>query len=210
MMWHNIGKQLGLPTRSLVGWLVSRFLKVGNRVLEEKAVRLCGIQPGDTVLEVGHGPGLGLQSAAGLLTQPSGSLIGVDYSKYMHQMASDLLKDLLASGKVTLHHCDVAAMPLADSIVDKVFHCNCYYFWPDLRKGSAELHRVMKPGGLMVATLNLQRIAALASRGAMPGENWRPEAYMEALKDSGFVDVRIEDVQHSNRKFQAIYATSQK
>ena len=65
-------------------------------------------------------------------------------------------------------------------------------------------------GGLMVATLNLQRIAALASRGAMPGENWRPEAYMEALKDSGFVDIRIEDVQHSNRKFQAIYATSQK
>ena len=85
-MWHNIGKQLGLPTRSLVGWLVSRFLKVGNRVLEEKAVRLCEIQPGDTVLEVGHGPGLGLQSAAGLLTQPSGSLIGVDYSKYMHQV----------------------------------------------------------------------------------------------------------------------------
>ena len=67
------------------------------------------------------------------------------------QMASDLLKDLLASGKVTLHHCDVAAMPLADSIVDKVFHCNCYYFWPDLRKGSAELHRVMKPGEAALA-----------------------------------------------------------
>ena len=85
-MWRNIGNQLGLPTRSLVGWLVSKFLKVGNRVLEEKAVRLCGIQPGDTVLEVGHGPGLGLQSAAALLTEPSGSLIGVDYSKYMHQV----------------------------------------------------------------------------------------------------------------------------
>lgn len=61
-------------------------------------------------------------------------------------MASERVKELVASGKVTLHHCDVAAMPLADSTVDKVFHCNCYYFWPDLRKGASEIHRVMKPG----------------------------------------------------------------
>lgn len=85
-MWPTIGKQLGHPTSSLAGWLVSRLLRVRNRILEENAVRLCGIQPGDRVLEVGHGPGLGLQSAARLLTLPSGSLVGVDYSKYMHQV----------------------------------------------------------------------------------------------------------------------------
>ncbi|KAK0147337.1 putative methyltransferase YdaC [Merluccius polli] len=209
-MWPNVGKQLGHPRASLVGWLVSRFLRVKNRLLEENAARLCGIQPGDTVLEVGHGPGLGLQSAARLLTHPSGSLIGVDYSKYMHQMASELLKDLVASGKVKLHLCDVAAMPLADSTVDKVFHCNCYYFWPEVRKGTAELHRVMKPGGLMVTTLRLQSVANFASKGLLPPKNWCPEAYMEALRESGFVDVRMEDVQHSNNTFQAIYATSQK
>ncbi|KAJ3587089.1 hypothetical protein NHX12_013479 [Muraenolepis orangiensis] len=209
-MLANIGKQLGLPTRSLAGWLVSKFLCVGNRMLEENAVRLSGIQPRDTVLEVGHGPGLGLQAAASLLTDPSGSLIGVDYSEYMHQMASELLKDHLASGKVTLHLCDVAAMPLADCTVDKLFHCNCYYFWPDLRKGTAELHRVMKPGGLMVTTLRLHSVSALASRGIMMGTNWCPEAYMEALKESGFVDIRMEDVKHSENTFQAIYATCQK
>lgn len=61
-------------------------------------------------------------------------------------MASKRLKEVVASGKLTLHQCDVAAMPLRDNSVDKVFHCNCYYFWPDLRKGGAEIHRVMKPG----------------------------------------------------------------
>lgn len=49
-------------------------------------MKLSGIQPGDTVLELGHGPGLGLQSAAKLLTEPTGHLIGVDYSEYMHQV----------------------------------------------------------------------------------------------------------------------------
>lgn len=64
------------------------------------------------------------------------------------QMASRRLKDLLANGKLTLHICDVAAMPLEDNTVDKVFHCNCYYFWPDLKKAATEIHRVMKPGRL--------------------------------------------------------------
>lgn len=87
VMWaEKLGKQLGHPTRSVAGWLVNRLLTVRNRVLEENAVQLCGIQPGDTVLELGHGPGLGLQSAAKLLTEPTGRLIGVDYSEYMHQV----------------------------------------------------------------------------------------------------------------------------
>lgn len=211
VMWaEKLGKQLGNPTRSVTGWLVSKLLTSHNRVLEESAVQLSGIQPGDTVLELGHGPGLGLQSAVKLLTEPTGHLIGVDYSEYMHQMASEQLKEFLASGKVTLHHCDVAAMPLADSSVDKVFHCNCYYFWPDLRKGATEIHRVMKPGGLMVTTLRLFRVATFAAKRVIPGENWRPQAYMAALRDSGFTDVRMEDRQHKHIVFQAIFATAGK
>ncbi|XP_047447349.1 uncharacterized methyltransferase YdaC [Mugil cephalus] len=209
MTWaERLGKQLGRPTRSVAGWLVSKMLTARNQVLEENAVQLCGIQPGDTVLELGHGPGLGLQSAARLLTGPTGRLIGVDYSEYMHQMAKERVKELIASGKVTLHHCDVAAMPLADSTVDKVFHCNCYYFWPDLGKGAREIHRVMKPGALMVTTLRHNHLATLAAKRVMPGENWRPEAYMAALRDSGFTDVRMEDKQDKNITFQAIYATA--
>lgn len=63
-------------------------------------------------------------------------------------MAAERMKELIASGKVTLHLCDVAGMPLADNTVDKVFHCNCYYFWPDLRKATSEIHRVMKQGNV--------------------------------------------------------------
>lgn len=70
-------------------------------------------------------------------------------------MAKKQMMELIASKKVTLHHCDVAAMPLRDSTVDRVFHCNCYYFWPDLRKGAAEIHRVMKPGNAMAVRQTL-------------------------------------------------------
>ncbi|XP_075878676.1 putative methyltransferase YdaC [Nelusetta ayraudi] len=204
-MWiKDVGKQLGQPTRSLLGWLVSKFLKVHNRVVEENAVRLCNIQPGETVLELGHGPGIGLEAAAKLLTAPTGKLIGVDYSEYMHQMASKRLKEFLANGKLTLHLGDIAAMPLEDNTVDKVFHSNCYYFWPDLKKGAAEIHRVMKPGGLMVTTLRLDRL--VASQKVFQSDNWRPEIYMAALRDSGFTDVQMEDRMDKWISYQAIYA----
>lgn len=77
---------MGRPTRSVTGWLISRFLKVNNQIVEERAVSHCGIQPGDTVLELDHGQGLVLQCAAKMLTGPRGHLIGVDCSEYMHQV----------------------------------------------------------------------------------------------------------------------------
>lgn len=106
-MWaEKVGKQLGHPTRSVAGWLVSKLLSVRNQALEENTVQLCGIQPRDTVLELGHGPGLGLQAAAKLLTEPTGHLIGVDYSEFMHQVTCDWWQNgmiCLISWSVSLH-----------------------------------------------------------------------------------------------------------
>lgn len=121
MLFRKLGQQLERPTQSLPGWLVSKFLKVHNKILEENAVKLCEIQPNETVLELGHGPGLGLQEAIRLLTGPRGKLLGVDYSKYMHHMATERMQEHIASGKVTLYCCDLTEMPLEDSFVDKVF-----------------------------------------------------------------------------------------
>ena len=62
----------------------------------------------------------------------------------------------------------------------------------------------------MVTTLRLDRIAYFASRRVMPGENWRPEGYMAALKDSGFSDINMDDKQDSGMTFQTIHATASK
>ncbi|KAL2104234.1 hypothetical protein ACEWY4_001102 [Coilia grayii] len=210
MFFKTLGPQLGRPTLSVAGWLTSKLLTWRNRVLEENAVKLCGISPDDTVLELGHGPGLGLEVAAQLLTGPKGKLLGIDYSEYMHQVSSKRMQELIAAGKVTLHHSDVASMPIADSSVDKVFHCNCYYFWPDLKRGTSEIHRVMKPCGLMVTTLRLESLVQIAPKNVFTGESWRPEDYMQALEATGFSNVRMEDRTDKQITFQVIFATASK
>lgn len=61
----------------------------------------------------------------------------------------------------------------------------------------------------MVTTLKVDSVAAFAAKGVLP-ENWRPEPYMAALRDSGFTDVRMEDKQSNYITFQAIYANALK
>ncbi|KAA0706846.1 hypothetical protein E1301_Tti002166 [Triplophysa tibetana] len=210
MLAKNVGKQLGHPTVSLTGWLVTKFLKWHNHMLEENAVKLSNIQPDDTILEVGHGPGIGLQLASQLLKGPKGKLIGVDYSEYMHRMASERMIEEITEGKVTLYFTDLITMPVVENSIDKVFHCNCYYFWPDLKAGASAIHKVMKPGGLMVTTLRLNSLKKAASMSVLTGDKWRPEVYMEALKSSGFTDVRMENRRDKLIPFQAIFATAMK
>ncbi|XP_076877003.1 putative methyltransferase YdaC [Brachyhypopomus gauderio] len=206
----KFGQQLAHPTQSIPGWLATKFFKWHNHLLEENAVKLCNIQPNDVVLEVGHGPGWGLLSAAELLTGPEGKLLGVDYSEYMHRMSRKRMQEQITKGKVILHRSNVAAMPIADNSVDKVFHCNSYYFWPDLKAGTSEIHRVMSPGGLMVTTLRYDSVVLFASKKILLGENWRLEAYMEALCSSGFTQLRVEKRTHGHITFQAVYATAAK
>uniref|UniRef100_A0A673GLS4 Uncharacterized methyltransferase YdaC-like n=1 Tax=Sinocyclocheilus rhinocerous TaxID=307959 RepID=A0A673GLS4_9TELE len=190
--------------------LPNKFFKWHNQILEENAVKLSNIQPKDTVLELGHGPGFGLQAAAQLLTAPEGKLLGVDYSQYMHEMASKRMKEQISRGKAVLYCSDLVAMPIEENTVDKVFHCNCYYFWPDLKAGARAIHRVMKPGGIMVTTLRLDSVIKAANMKVLTGHKWRPEVYMEALQSSGFTDVRMEKKREKLITFQAIFATAVK
>lgn len=62
----------------------------------------------------------------------------------------------------------------------------------------------------MVTTLRLDRVVTLASKKVFPGENWRPEAYIEALQSCGFADIRMENRTEKLIPFQTIYAIAAK
>lgn len=62
----------------------------------------------------------------------------------------------------------------------------------------------------MVTTLNLSRITSVAEKNVFSGENWHPDAYMAALRDSGFTNVRMEDKQDNGVNYQVIFAHATK
>ncbi|XP_072033707.1 phosphoethanolamine N-methyltransferase 2-like [Amphiura filiformis] len=204
-----IAPQLRRPTSGFTGWVVKRMLQSKNGFIELNAVRLCRLEKHHRVLEVGFGLGIGIKKAAEIIEAGSGKVHGIDFSPEMMRAASTRVEAEVIDGKVELVLGDAACLPYRDNTMDRIFHCNCYYFWPDVNKVCLKLHRVLKDGGIMVTCLSLDRMQDIDSRGYLQcAISWDPNIYIDALKKTGFVNVEMKDeyCDKTKQAFQAIYA----
>lgn len=124
----------------------------------------------------------------------------------MVNLAKSKLHQEIALGKVHLELGSVEDMPYESQFFDRIFHCNCYYFWPDMDAAIKELQRVIKPDGKMICVLNHARLQDLQNHNLMQCGDIDPERYMESLRNNGFKDVYMTDIK-SKITFQAMYAT---
>lgn len=138
--------QFGHPT-GLVGRLVGVILALENRQRIEWAVNLLGVQPTDIVLEIGFGPGVGIQFLAAKATQ--GLVAGVDISKVMVEQASRRNAQGLRAGRVELWQGTAENLPYVDQYLDKVLTINSFHIWPDKQPALHEIYRTLKPGGTL-------------------------------------------------------------
>lgn len=100
-----------------------------------------------TVLDVGAGTGVLVE--AGLAAAPR-LWIACDLSSEMLKKLGEKFKDRIGEGVLALLHADVHSLPLAAASVDRVI---CHNVFPHFRqpKGAlAELHRVLRHGGLLI------------------------------------------------------------
>ncbi|MGH3827323.1 MAG: methyltransferase domain-containing protein [Pseudonocardiaceae bacterium] len=99
--------------------------------------------PGETILDVGCGPGF---FAAELLGQvgSAGSVIGVDRSPRMLAAAA-----LRCAGhpNITLHEADATSLPLEPASCDRALSVQVMEYVPDVGAALAELSRALRPGG---------------------------------------------------------------
>jgi ubiquinone/menaquinone biosynthesis C-methylase UbiE len=146
---HTLAQQFRQP-RGLLG-RIAGFLFRLNREGIEWSLELLQIQPTDHILEVGFGPGLGIERATA--TASRGSVTGVDFSETMVRQAHKRNASAIAEGRVDLKLADSASLPFPDNSFDKAFAANVIYFWRDPLLYLRELRRVLKPGGLLALYL---------------------------------------------------------
>jgi SAM-dependent methyltransferase len=124
--------------------------------------------------------------------------IGVDLSAGM--LAT--LTGLRESGRLTLIQGDAQRLPLADDSVDVAMAMHMLYHLPDIPAAVAELRRVTRPGGMVLASTNststLSEINELLN-GALAGQLGRPAPAGLALSfttenGAGFLDGRFDEV----------------
>jgi SAM-dependent methyltransferase len=135
-------KKLGYDPQeidTLPGSLTESFCGVGN------PLGLGEVAPGQTVLDLGSGPGLDSLLAARRVG-PTSKVVGVDLCLEMIEKARRNAL-LLGLGNVEFLQAEIETLPLPDGSVDLVISNGVFNLCPDKPAVLAEAFRVLRPGG---------------------------------------------------------------
>ncbi len=137
-----------------VGWIgrvAGHVMAVKNSGMNRATIAHLDLQPNDRVLEIGFGPGKAIRMVAELL--PDGFIAGLDHSAVMVRQAAYRNRKWIRGGVAEVHLGNVSQIPHGGNSVDKVFAVNSFHYWPAPESALTEIHRVLRPGGILVLTI---------------------------------------------------------
>lgn len=121
-----------------------------NRARNSWTVGLLECRPDDSVLEIGCGPGLALESC--LKALPAGRVVGIDHSEAMIGQSGRRLRAALRDGRLELRVGGLELLSGWERTFDRVFSVNVVQFLPDTDDAFARLYAALKPGGRAATT----------------------------------------------------------
>ncbi|BBI98949.1 hypothetical protein FGKAn22_06420 [Ferrigenium kumadai] len=184
------------------------YAETNMRVFElfaEEAIAASKLKPGAVVLDVACGPGtLALKVAS-----TASKVHGIDFSESMLAIFKKKIEQA-GHGNIALHCGDAQTLPYADQTFDAAFSMFGLMFFPDRKRGFAEIHRTLKPGGSIAVTswapvdqspaMQTMFGALRAIKPDLPqpqrsiGTLENPEVFKQEMEDAGFRDVEISRV----------------
>lgn len=159
--------------------------------------QFAGIQPGDTVVDLGAGAGNDC-FVARAETGATGRVIGVDMTEAMVEKARRNAS-ALGYANVAFHLGEIENLPLDDNLADVVVSNCVLNLVPDKRKAFAETFRILKPGGhfsisdvvlegdLPAAVVEAGTLYAGCVSGALQKAD-----YLKIIGETGFGNVRVQ------------------
>ncbi|WP_081772051.1 class I SAM-dependent methyltransferase [Paraburkholderia nodosa] len=171
VLMRAFGRPEGVLGR-LGGTVMARM----NQPCAAWTIGLLEIRENDRALEIGFGPGAGIQLLAA--AAPSGHVDGIDPSQEMLEQATARNAAAIARGRVSLRIGSVERLPFEDNTFDKVLAINSMQVWPDSETALAEIRRAMKTRGAVA-------LGFTAYSGQQPG------GLIERLTAAGFVGAKL-------------------
>lgn len=142
--------QFGDP-QGLMGFAALTAMALKNGVQNRAALDALDIRPGDSVIEIGCGPGVALREALRRVGK-GGFVAGIDQSATAAHYAAHSVHSHVLKGRAVTMRANADDLPFRDSFFDRAFAVNTFQFWPDPARALREIARVLAPGGRLVIT----------------------------------------------------------
>lgn len=182
--WDRLGRQLRHPS-GCGGRLLGHAITVVNRAPNRAAIAALDLRAGDTVLELGFGPGAAVRVLAA--DPRPRRIVGVDASEAMVNQARRHNRAAVAAGRVDLRQATFDDLPLPGASVDKVLAVNVVYFWDDAPAILGEVRRVLRPGGrLAIYATDLRAMRRWKFAGPDSHRLFDRAGLAALLRDGGF------------------------
>ncbi len=184
----------------LAGLVAAATMAVGREGNARLAEQLSALGPGDTVVDVGCGPGTAVRRAARL----GASVTGVDPAPVMLRVARLLTRH---AERVRYAAGTAEALPLPDASVSVLWTISSVHHWADLDTALREARRVLKPAGRLVA---IERRSVPGAHGHA-SHGWTDEqaaGFAELCRDHGLLDVRIDRHDTGRNKTVSVTGTA--
>jgi SAM-dependent methyltransferase len=185
---ERIVAQFGRPTGHLgrlAGWIMAS--RPSNRRRNQWTVELLELRPGERVLELGCGPGLGL--AACLARVGEGPVVGLDHAPEMIRQAAHRNAAAVRAGRLRLVTGGLDALPRFGAPYDAALAVNLAPFVADPVALLAALRAVLRPGGRCALTWQPRHPGATAADARR-----RAQGLGVALEAAGFAAPRVEEL----------------
>ena len=138
----------GLDPYKFMATIGKRVIHPGGRASTAALLERAAIVAGDRVLDVGCGVGT---TAIEIARRCDASVVAADIAPLMLERAGANVRDAGVADRVTVEVGDILELPYPDASFDVVI-AEAVTMFVDREKAAAELARVTKPGGRVLAT----------------------------------------------------------
>lgn len=166
-------------------------MEKGHRPVGQQAIERMCIPTDARVLDVGCGSGWASRLLAGFAIR--GRVTGIDISDEMIRVARESSQSF---PNVDFEIAGAEQLPFNDNEFTHAFSMESLYYYRDIPKALKEIHRVLKPGGVFVAVVDLywenEATHQWIDNLNVPVELLRVDDYRSLFLDAGFKNIRDE------------------
>ena len=185
-----IARQFATP-KGVGGVAIAAVMWLINWLPYRRAIGLLDLKPDANLLEIGHGPGIGLAQLS--KKAPKGYVVGVDPSITMRRLARAKNANAVAAGRISIMQGNFECLPFFDASMDGILAVNVLYFVDPISSALAEARRVLRPGGtLSVYVTDKSRMSWLQFDGPDTKHTFDEQSLYRLLRASDFGDDLIE------------------